>query len=233
MKNRNRAIVILSIVFAAFNLIVLAIPFRRGAVFWTAYAFADVAIAAQYVIAAVAFSKAETLKSKVFGYPIFKIGYIWLLVQLILSCVLMLIAQFVSLPAWVAIVPCAVLCGAAAVGVLATDAARDEIERQETAIRINTTFMSGFNADVCSLLPRADYDDTLKSKLEKLAEDARYSDPVSGDGLEHIEAQIGGALDRAKELITAGDAAAPDAVDELSKLLYERNQKCRLLKQQR
>lgn len=231
IDNKVRGLIILGIVLVVFNVLVFAIPFGRGgATFWIAYGFSTVAIIAQAGVCVVAFGRADTLRSKVLGFPIVEVGFVYVLAQLVLCLLLMTAGSFVALPVAVSLVPCILLMAAAAVLILVVDAAREEIDRQDVSVRANTALMRMLGADVQALLPRA-LDDASKIALAKLADELRYSDPVHVDGLEGIEAEMGQAFAAVKAQVLSGtDASA--AVAELSALLNERNLKCQVLKQQ-
>lgn len=63
-KNIKLGYLILGIVFVLFNVIAFAVPTDKTSVFWITYAFTVISIVAQIFIWNLAFSKAETLKSK-------------------------------------------------------------------------------------------------------------------------------------------------------------------------
>ena len=108
MNYHKRVLAVIFIAFATFNLLVFVIPFQRNAVFWIAYAFAVIAILSQALIYRVAFDKADNLSRVFLGYPIFKIGKLYLVIQGILSIALMITASFVIFPVSVTIDPCVV-----------------------------------------------------------------------------------------------------------------------------
>jgi hypothetical protein len=225
------AISILAIIFVFFNVVAFALPFTHTSVFWIAYSFTVFALLSQIAIFIVAFYKAVNLKSIFMGFPIFRIGYIYLTVQLILGLSLMATASIFPIPAWGAVVPCTVVLALAAICVIATDTARDEIERVDVSVRTDTAFIRGLAADIKSLLPVSG-DDETRAGLEKLYEQVRYSDPVSNDGLSGLEAGIGAKFAELKQTISERNGGALESIANISALVNERNLKCRLLKQQ-
>jgi len=227
-RSKTHRLIIVAIIFAVYNLLVFSIPFRMGAAFWIAYAFSVAAILGQAAMDWLAFRNADTLKRVFLGIPIIKISFRCLCAQLAVGAALMTVATFVSFPARVAIVPCALILAFAAVAVLKADWARDVIDQVDVKHQANTSFMREFRSGLLALVPRA-ADAALRAKLEKLSEAARYSDPVSAEELAALEAEMSSQLALLRQTVIAGDAGEGIA-DELSLLLNERNQKCRAMK---
>jgi hypothetical protein len=213
-----------------FNILVFTIPFLRGAVFWIAYFFTSIAFASQIVIFKIAFEKANSLRRVFLGFPIVKIGYTFLTLQLIICAGLMIRATFVPfMQVWIAIVPSVILLACTAISVIFSDAARERIEQLEIKQIVSTTFITNLQADLASLLPRIS-DNDLRVKTEKLSEAVRYSDPVSNEELTELEETISRQFLKLKQAVLESDSIATGLADELSFLLNERNNKCKMLK---
>ena len=235
--SRPRWYLILGIIFITYNVLAFAIPFRRGAVFWIAYLFTAGAILSQAVIYEIAFSKADSIRRVFLGIPIAKLGYTHLTMQLAIFAILVTRATFVPImPVWFVIVPSVILAAAIAIAVIFADAVRVGIDRLETRQVADTMFISELRADLTALLPRIT-DDGLRKKVEKLSEATRYSDPVSNEGLVGLETEIRQKFASLKQAVADGDeeekkveAKAATIVDEISLLLVERNEKCKVLK---
>ena len=107
--------------------------------------------------------------------------------------------------------------------VLKQKANRDHIRRKVSYIR-------GLTSDIESCL---DYcqDGVLKGELTQLRDDVRFSDPMSDSQLDHIDNEL---LKLAGELLAlVKDNKINDAnakVADMSRLLKERNRKCKMLK---
>ena len=125
-RNQIREWLITAIVFAAFSVVAFAAPFTRNNVFWVSYGFGAFAILAQIIVFQKAFHQGETVTSKFFGFPIARIGVVWMAAQVVLSLVYMALA--VHIAAWIAVVASVVLMGVALAGLIAADTARDEVE---------------------------------------------------------------------------------------------------------
>jgi hypothetical protein len=229
MKKQLYPVLIIVIVLAAFHLIAFALPFAKTAVFWLAYVMTVIAILAQAGIYVFAFKKANTLKSKIYGFPIAKVGIIFLIVILALSCVFIILSVIV--PIWIEIIVYVLVCAACGAGLIATDTAREAIESIDKKQRETTSFIRTLRAELTVLAGRA-ADDGVKAALSSLAEKARYSDPVSSAATEEIETQLQYLLDALKPSVYSGrNDDAIMQIDQMALQLDERNVKCKAFKQ--
>lgn len=129
-KKLFRSYSILGIVFLCYSIIVLAFPFEKNIIFWLSYLFTAVSFALLIYVVNLNAQKGQTLKSRFYGFPILKIGVAYTGAQIVLSIVLMALAKNVS--AWIPVVIYVLLLGITGVGLIAADAVRDEIQRQDT-----------------------------------------------------------------------------------------------------
>lgn len=227
-KTKLRTGIVLAAVFVVFTVAAFAIPFRKNGVFWLSYAFGVVAIAAQVYVLNVAFAGQRSLTSKFYGFPIARVGAVYGIVQLILSLVSMALAAI--LPVWVAVLADAVVLAAAAVGFVATDAMREEIQRQDTALKKDVTAMRTMQSMARSLVGQCG-DTALAGELEKLSEAFRYSDPVSGDGVAAAETELRRLLEELQKALLDQDyGAAGILCRRTTAALNERNRLCKLNK---
>ena len=135
-KNAIRWWVVLGVVLVVYNVLAFALPFPKTAVFAVSYLFTTIAILAQIYVIRTAFYRGEGVKSKFYGFPIAKLGVIYLAVQLIAGLVFMALGLIV--PVWLPLALYVVLLGVAAAGFVAADAARDEVVRQEVKLENKT-----------------------------------------------------------------------------------------------
>ena len=227
MKNKIRAGIVLAIIFAVYNVLAFALPFVHNAVFWLSYVFSMVAIAAQVYIMYTAFMKEEGAKSKFYGFPIAKVGVIYLLIQLALGFVMMIFAARVV--TWIPVVLYVVLLGVAAIGFIATDSMRDEVERQDVQMKKVVSVMRDLQGKVSGIVNLSAAD--MRADIAKLAEDMRYSDPVSNDALAGIESELSANVDALRAAVVAGDSeTARRLCRQTSAALAERNRLCKLNK---
>ena len=220
-KNSSRGYVILGILFVLVSVIAFAVPLAKTAAFWISYAFTVIAFAAQIIIWKTALGKEEALKSKFLGVPVVYSGVVYLIVQVIAFAVFLFIPK---LPVWSAVISCAVIAGVSAVCMIASDVGRSEIEQVSVKVQEKTFYIKQLQVDV-ELLAGAEADTATKSALTQLAENIRYSDPMSNEQIADIENRITAKI---AELKSATDKAK--IIAELNLLLDERNRKTKILK---
>ena len=220
-KNSNFGYILLGIAFALFNVLAFAIPTQKTPTFWTAYVFTVIAFALQFVLWYRSIGKTETLKSKFLGIPIVHIGIVYLIVQLIAFAIFMAVP---TIPTWVALIVCAIILAIAIVCCIAGQMAVQEIDRVEQKVNIKRFYIQSLQVDV-EMLAEAEADADTRAALKKLAEDIRYSDPMSHEMLGDLESRIS---DKIEELKRAEDKIG--LIKEINLLLIERNKNCKILK---
>lgn len=214
-----------------YNVIAFALPFPKTAVFFLSWIFTMAALAAQIYVIRTAFFKGEGVKSKLYGFPIARIGLLYLAVQVVLGLVFMALGTVV--PFWLPLVLYVILMGAALIGLITTEGAREEVERQEKKLVKDVSRMKKFRAHTKMLAEEGQIPET-KEPLRELAEAFRYSDPVSGEALREIEDTL------ADDLVHLQDAVALLEKEKVFELcwktrrdLEKRNQICKLHKNER
>ena len=218
-KNRVRFYIVLAIVVVIFSVIAFAVPVEHGTCFWLSYLFAVVAIAVQFYAWPKAF--AGNAKSKYYGFPLAKVSTIYLIAQLVLSLIFLFVGD--KVPVWIPVILYILLLGFTAIGFIAVDTARDEVERQETARKVNTGTMKVLQAKAAAIAFSCS-DPEKKKALDSLAEAFRFSDPVSSDATQKLEVKLEVMLDELQENCTA------DMVKKIENVLKERNQICKMSK---
>lgn len=226
-KNTTRFLAVLAILLVVFLLIAFVVPFSKTASFWLALGFGLLAIAAQLFIQSKAFVGPDA-RSKFYGFPIGRVGVLYLAVQLALSLLAMALASV--LPPWVAAVVFLLLLAAAALGFLAADAVRDEVERQDAKLKSDVAVMRALQSQAASLAPQCD-DPEARAALAEISEQFRYSDPVSSPATAEAETELGAVLEELQaSLLDRDTAAVAPLTAKLQALLTERNRLCRLNK---
>ena len=220
-KNSKFGYAALGIAFALFNVIAFAIPTAKTGTFWVAYAFSVVAFASQIGIWKIALGKGDTLKSKFLGFPVVHIGIVYLIVQMVVFAVFMAVP---TLPVWSVIVVCALVLGISAICMISAEAGRNEIERVEAKVQKKVFYIRELQVDV-ELLAEREVDVNVKAALLQLAEQIRFSDPMSNDILTDIEVAIS---DKVTELKTAENKLS--VINTLNALIAERNKKTKMFK---
>lgn len=227
-KNRVRGCVILAIILIAFSIIVFAIPFSKNPVFWLAYAFAVVSILSQIYIFNIAFAGEGDIRSKLYGFPIARVGVIYLIVQLIISLVEMVFSTF--LPVWVAVILNILLVAFASIGCIATDTMRDEIIRQDTQLKKDVSNMRALQSMSATLVGQC-VDSQLKQVLQNLADEFKYSDPVSAEQTIVMELELQQQMQVLQSAVLEGDNGSIKILcGKILASLAERNRVCSLSK---
>lgn len=230
-EKEKKGVLVLALLFVVYTLIVLAVPFAKGGMFWLTYLFTAAAFGVQAYVFKLSFEKEAGAKSKFYGFPIARVGVLYLAVQIVLGLVFMALA--VVAPVWLALVLYLALLVAAAVGVIATDSIRDEVERQDTQLKKDVATMRALQSKAAALPARCE-DAEAKAALEKLAEEFRYSDPVSAPALADLETDMAATMEELSAAVTDGDNAAVLALcKKISATLAERNRLCKLNKKEK
>jgi hypothetical protein len=227
-KNQTRGLIALVIIAVVYSVIVFAVPFiTKGGVFWLSYLFTLLSMVAAGYAAYKAFCAGGDAKSKFYGFPIAKVGVVYCIVQLVLGLVFMCIP---AVPVWLPVVLYIVLLGAAALGFIATDAVREEIERQDVQLKKDVSAMRALQSKA-NALPGLCRDDETRRAVEKFAESLRYSDPVSSEAIQDAEAELTACVAELENAIVDGDnASALTLCTKAETLLSERNRLCKLEK---
>ena len=220
-KNNLMSYLALGIIFALFNVIAFVIPTDKTATFWTAYVFSIVAFAVQIPLWKIALGKKDTLKGKFLGIPVIHVGITYLIIQLVAFAVFMI---FPTLPAWLAVVVCAIILTISALCAIAGQAGANEISRVEEKIKVKRAFIQFLQTDI-EMLVESEADVETKAALKKLAEKVRFSDPMSHEMLGELESRISAKVDALK-----GSLDKKPLIGEIDLLLIERNKKCKILK---
>ena len=230
MKKNAKQLMIGGIALVLFLVLTLAIPFPKTAAYWIAFVFGLIAIAAQAYVMKTAFNKGEPVKSKFYGYPIARIGVIYLAVQLAVSFLLMALGFAFKVPVWAALVVCVLILGVSAIGFIAADIMRDEVERQDAQLKTDVKAMRALQSKTASIAGLCADEETEKA-LTDLAEKFRYSDPVSSEETAALETDLTAAVDELQAAVVDGDnAAAKQLCVKIEAALAERNRLCKLNK---
>lgn len=217
-------------VLVVYNVIVFAVPLGKTPVFFLSWGFTMIAIAAQIHVFRTAFGQGEGARSRFYGFPIAQIGVIYLTAQLVLGLAFMVLGTAFSLPMWIPLVMYIILLGVSATGFVAVGATRDEIVRQDAALKENVSCMRSLQSKAIAILGQTG-DSSVREAAGKFAEALRFSDPVSSGTLHEIESELSDCVDEIQRAITDDDSAGAIALlDRANVLLMERNRLCKLNK---
>ena len=227
-KNALRGGIAVLLLLFVYNVLAFLIPFPHTAPFWLAYAFTTLAIVMQLPLLFSAFHDGKQAQSWLYGFPIARIGGIYLAVQLIVGFAAMAVSAWI--PLWLLIVVEVLLFGGAAIGLLTTDAMRDEIKSQDAKLQKDTSTMRELQSRACAMLGQTK-DSQLCAALKAFADNLRYSDPVSNDSTRELENNLLVCVDDMEKALVDGDGAcAIELCRKAEATLTERNRLCRLNK---
>lgn len=227
-KNAIRGCIVLAILLAVFCVIAFAIPFAHTATFWVGLGFGVFAIVFQLYIFKLSSTCDGDARSRFYGFPIARIGVYYLVGQLMASLVEMALAK--AIPVGVPLVINIILAALAVIGCITVDTMRDEIARQDMKLKKNVSMMRELQSLSASLVGQCD-DESLKRMLQKIADEFRYSDPVSSEKTLEIEEDMLSRLEDIRQALTEGDTdGGKDLCDKLIGRLVERNHICSVSK---
>lgn len=225
-KNGFSAIIVLFVLTAIYNTAMFVSPLTHNDKFWWAYGATMLAFVYQLVSALVAFGKAQTLKSKLFGVSVFRVGYIYLVLQLIAGFAFIL----APVKVWVSIIVYAVLFGFAVINMIAADTGRKIVQNVENKTKAKVAYIKTIQSDLEALTVKTDNAE-LRADIKRLADAVKYSDPMSHESLSDLEKEIKEQVEElCDSVVIKDDGTAKSLISEIEKLIVERNQKVKILK---
>lgn len=230
-KKSKSTIAVYTIILLIYILAFLIVPFNKCAASWISFIFTVIALASSLFICNIAFKAKETLVSKIYGFPIFRVGAIYAFVQLIIGVIICAIGAFVTVPYWIALLLSVILLAAAAIGVIITDNTRDLIEEVDESVKIETKNVTCFQINIASIVDECENSD-VKDDLKVLNQLFEFSDPVTNEETQYIEEIIKTKLTELKVLIVDGSNDDIKAlIKKITNAVKERNRICKAAKQ--
>lgn len=222
-KENLRGYILLAFVFVIY--LAATIPFPKTAVFWIAFSFSLFAIFSQiYAIRAWKNGMAR-IKDKFYEFPLLRVSVLYLILQIGVSILLMLFSQ--KVPIFAAVLAEVVLMALAVGGCFAAETAGREVIRQEADRKSELAKMEELQGQIRRLTAQCD-EEKMREMLQRLAEEVRYSNPVSNDSSEEIEEEITVLFSEIEERILDDDPENAEAVcDRMRGLLRERDRICK------
>ena len=214
----------IAILMALYILVAFLAPFVHTATFWVSFIFTVIAFGVVAYSFYVAFFKNPDAKSRFYGFPIAKIGVIYGATQLIFAILFMALAVFV--PVWVAVLVYAILLGFATIGLISAEIVVNEIQIQDVKLKKDVTLMRGLQSQVNQMASHSN-----DANIKALAEEFRYSDPVSNEMIADAESDLVAVVDELQEVFVEGDKLTVEKLClKALALLAERNRLCKLNK---
>ena len=214
----------LGVLLVLYLLVVFLIPFAHTPTFWVSIVFTLAALAVVAVAVYIAFVKNPDAKSKFYGFPIARIGAIYGVAQLAIGLLFMALSQWIPVP--VAVLVYVAGLGAAVIGLISAEAVVSQIHVQDEKLRQDVSIMRNLQSKVNQMASASD-----EPALKQLAEEIRYSDPVSSDALAEAEKELAAVVDELQTAVIDGDTGATAQLSRKAlSLLAERNRLCKLHK---
>ena len=218
----------LGVLLILYILIAFLIPFAKTATFWVSFVFTLIAFCVVAASIYIAFVKNPDAKSRFYGFPIARIGIIYGIAQLVAGLLLMALGKWV--PVWLAVLVYAIMLGAAVIGLISADAVAEQIHAQDAKLKKDVAAMRAIQSKL-SVLPGQCEDPVTAKCLTQLAEEIRFSDPVSSEATQETEADLNALTDELQKAVLEHDtAAAQNLCKRCQAVLMERNRLCKLEK---
>lgn len=228
MKRSWRNLAILAMAIVVLNIVVFSIPFPKTKIFWLSYIFSMFALIIQWPVSNIALKKGGMVKSKFYGWSIMRVG-LYYLTAILLCAFLFAVLSYTSLsvPFWIPVICYALLTGMAAVGLISLDSVRNFVEQEDVKLKKQTDFMKKLYSEA-DALGKSVTDDTMKKVLSKIADEIRYSDPVSRPDLESIEEHLYEMFGTVRERVAEKDIEKVCAAcEQFHQQLVIRNSMCK------
>lgn len=228
MKNKRVFIgVCFGVIFALYNVLVFAFSDNFTTVFWFAYGFTILAFVLQIVGFFISYGRKTTSDSIFFGISQTLIGMIYLCVQVVIGSIFMI---FADMSLKVANIIQIIILAFYIVVYFAALFAKNAVTDIEDKTKEKLLFIKLLEDDVIALREKAT-EPVLITRLEKLAELIKYSDPMSHPSLALIEKKITNMMAQLTDKVQNGKMTeVNDLCDEIECLITDRNRKCKILK---
>ena len=216
------------IIFLIYNISLFSLAGFKGhaPAFWLSYGFVWVACVAVAVVMLFVSSESMRLRDWLFMWPLSKHSTLYIAAEFLASVLVMIFSNKIG--AGVAVVIQLLLLGVYAVFASSCLIASETVKEMRQDTQDNTAWMRMMRVESDLAAKEATGNTDI---YETLAEQFRYSDPVSNPGLEELEAEIYACVGDMRRSLRAGDyAAAEDLCEKAGMLLEERNAKCKALK---
>lgn len=222
---------ITGIAFITYN-VLLFIIFKfedHGGAFWCSYAFM---LAAFFLSVGCGFalkSRHNQPRDWFMGYPIVKHCTVYLIIEFVLSLLFMILDA--SDCNWlVAFAIQFLLLAVFSVLILSGFFVKQVVEQIDANIKAKTSRLKLLQVDV-EMIAESSANMEIKMAYAKLAEEIRFSDPMSSDALYDLEQQIEYLVGQAKTYSAMNDVTnSLTLCNKINLMLAERNKKCKLMK---
>lgn len=227
-KSIKSVLLIYIIILVLYNTLFWFIPFEKSAPSIIEYVFTM--LASVIGLAATYYSfKGSDSKSKFYGYPIFRIAFIYVVVQLIVGVIINIVTLIQDVEPWIVVITSVLLLGCALIGIIVANNTKDTIVTLEEKTQAATKQMKLFRLDVSSIYNNCD-DADVKKAMKHLKESFEYSDPVTNIELAKLESDISDEVSLLSATIKGDKQQTLLQIEKIEKMLADRNRRCKALK---
>lgn len=227
----SSALLVYVILAALLNLIIFAI-FKPGnlanndlkLVFWFSYGFVMLAFVLQIV--SILTGRFESgVESVFFGIPLVSVSLFYFIITTVLSLAFMILVSLgVAVPFMLMLVLECVVLGLYAIAFIISLSHKDVVVEIDKNIKKNVFAIRTLVTDV-ETLAEAVEDSQLKAKLNRLAEDIRYSDPMTNDVVAELDLQMKDAIAELEVYVSEQDYSNAEAKIRQAQLLISKRNK--------
>lgn len=184
-KNFLLTALIYVILLGVYNLLVFVIFKEHSAVFWVSYGFVILAFGVQITSMLLSFRRAD-VETAFFGIPLASFSLFYLIAEICVGTIFMI---FQNVGTTIPLVIQVLLFAAFAVIAVIALMARDTVREIGESVKQKVTQLKSVRVDIEMLLEHC-ADPELKTRLRKLAETVRYSDPMTTEAIADVEERI-------------------------------------------
>lgn len=227
----SSALLVYVILVALLNLIIFAI-FKPGnlanndlkLVFWFSYGFVMLAFVLQIV--SILTGRFETgVESVFFGIPLVSVSLFYFIITTVLSLAFMVLVSFgAKVPFMLMLVLECLVLGLYTVVFIISLSHKNIVVEIDKNIKKNVFAIRTLVTDVESLAEAVD-DSQLKAKLNRLAEDIRYSDPMTNDVVAELDLQMKDAIAELEVYVSEQDYSNAESKIRQAQLLISKRNK--------
>lgn len=228
----SSALLVYVILAALLNLIIFAI-FKPGnlanndlkLVFWFSYGFVMLAFTLQ-IVSIITGRFESGVESVFFGIPLVSVSLFYFIITTVLSLAFMILVSLgVAVPFMLMLVLECVVLGLYAIAFIISLSHKDVVVEIDKNIKKNVFAIRTLVTDV-ETLAEAVEDSQLKAKLNRLAEDIRYSDPMTNDVVAELDLQMKDAIAELEVFVSEQDYSSAEAkIRQVQLLISKRNKR--------
>lgn len=223
MKGTYRWYFILGIMVAVFSVVAFLLPFYKNVSFIIGYVSGVLAMVLQIYFYKSAFAGIKA-NSQVYGFSVMIFGIMYLIIQLVVSIVEM--AFSLVIPFRLALLINILVIAVAFIGFAATKSAQEYNIKHDAKLQSNVRNMGNLQHKASSLISQC-CDGEMKKNIQKLAQNLRYSDPVTCEESVVLEVEMETMLCKIQGAVDDGNASTVSSLcEKMEIMLEERNRIC-------